>query len=132
MTLSRPPARDRRAVTALLYDGLATFEFGIVTEIFALERPEIDRPMDRPAAVHGVLRRLAGMGSSTSTRTTTAAEQLTPLREQLDTAGALLTDPAGLQEGAVLLDLDDYYLAAALVLEQVSSGLGSTGDAEDG
>ena len=41
MTLSRPPARDRRAVTALLYDGLATFEFGIVTEIFALERPEI-------------------------------------------------------------------------------------------
>ncbi|MFC3226121.1 transcriptional regulator FtrA [Marinibaculum pumilum] len=41
MTSSRRPGRDRRAVAALLYDGLATFEFGIVTEIFALERPEI-------------------------------------------------------------------------------------------
>ena len=31
---------DRRRVVALAYDGLCTFEFGIVVEIFGLPRPE--------------------------------------------------------------------------------------------
>ena len=34
-------SRDRRAVAALAYDGMGTFEFGIVTEIFGLLRPEL-------------------------------------------------------------------------------------------
>ena len=33
--------RDRRRVAALAYDGLCTFEFGIVVEIFGLARPEL-------------------------------------------------------------------------------------------
>lgn len=32
-----------RRVAALVYDGLATFEFGIVAEIFGLDRPEMGR-----------------------------------------------------------------------------------------
>src|SRR5215467_2801960 len=33
-----------RRVSALVYDRMATFEFGIVTEMFALPRPELDVP----------------------------------------------------------------------------------------
>ncbi|MEQ5843581.1 transcriptional regulator FtrA [Paraburkholderia acidicola] len=33
---------DRHLVVALVYDRLCTFEFGCVTELFALERPELD------------------------------------------------------------------------------------------
>src|SRR5205814_2599952 len=36
---SGPP---NRRVAALLYDGLCTFEFGIVAEVFGLRRPELD------------------------------------------------------------------------------------------
>jgi len=32
---------DRRHVAALAYDGLGTFELGIVTEVFGLPRPEM-------------------------------------------------------------------------------------------
>src|SRR6185503_11517167 len=34
------PKLDRRRVVALAYDGLCTFEFGIVVEVFGLPRPE--------------------------------------------------------------------------------------------
>ena len=33
--------RDHRRVAVIAYDGLALFEFGIVTEVFALPRPEL-------------------------------------------------------------------------------------------
>src|SRR5215831_16630063 len=33
-----------RRVSALVYDRMATFEFGIVTEMFALPRPELNVP----------------------------------------------------------------------------------------
>jgi AraC family transcriptional activator FtrA len=35
-------SRDPRRVAALAYDGLCTFEFGIVVEVFGLPRPELD------------------------------------------------------------------------------------------
>src|ERR1051326_3696951 len=35
-------SRDRRRVVAVAYDGLCTFEFGIVVEVFGLPRPELD------------------------------------------------------------------------------------------
>jgi AraC family transcriptional regulator, transcriptional activator FtrA len=35
------PSLDRRRVAALAYDGLCTFEFGIVVEVFGLPRPEL-------------------------------------------------------------------------------------------
>jgi len=35
---------DNRLVSALIYDRMATFEFGIVTEMFALPRPELNVP----------------------------------------------------------------------------------------
>jgi AraC family transcriptional regulator, transcriptional activator FtrA len=35
-------SRNCRSVAALAYDGLCTFEFGIVVEVFALPRPEFD------------------------------------------------------------------------------------------
>src|SRR5882672_9282324 len=38
---------DRRRVVALAYDRLATFEFGIVVEVFGLPRPEIKVPWYR-------------------------------------------------------------------------------------
>jgi AraC family transcriptional activator FtrA len=38
--MSRKPRRRHRVV-ALAYDGLCTFEFGCVVELFALERPEL-------------------------------------------------------------------------------------------
>ncbi len=34
--------RNKRKVSAVAYDGLCTFEFGIVVEIFGLPRPELD------------------------------------------------------------------------------------------
>ena len=40
--LVRMLAPDRRRVVALAYEGLCTFEFGIVVEIFGLARPELD------------------------------------------------------------------------------------------
>ena len=39
-----PRAARRHRVVALLYDGLCTFEFGIVVELFGLPRPEFDFP----------------------------------------------------------------------------------------
>ena len=36
------PRRDPRNVAALVYEDLCTFEFGIVTEVFGLTRPELD------------------------------------------------------------------------------------------
>src|SRR5690348_6545719 len=33
--------REHCRVVAIAYDGLGTFEFGIVTEVFALPRPEL-------------------------------------------------------------------------------------------
>jgi AraC family transcriptional regulator, transcriptional activator FtrA len=38
------PSATHRRVAALAYDGLCTFEFGIVVEIFGLPRPEITVP----------------------------------------------------------------------------------------
>ncbi|RVU02218.1 transcriptional regulator FtrA, partial [Novosphingobium umbonatum] len=35
------PKRKYPLVVALLYDGLCTFEFGIVAEVFGLSRPEM-------------------------------------------------------------------------------------------
>jgi AraC family transcriptional activator FtrA len=40
-------SRDRRRVVALAYDGLCTFEFGIVVEVFGLPRPELGVPWYR-------------------------------------------------------------------------------------
>lgn len=40
---SNPESR-RRSVVALVYNGLCTFEFGIVAEIFGLSRPELNCP----------------------------------------------------------------------------------------
>ncbi|MAS44238.1 MAG: transcriptional regulator FtrA [Rhodobacteraceae bacterium] len=38
------PASAPHRIVAVVYDGLCTFEFGIVTELFALPRPEFDFP----------------------------------------------------------------------------------------
>ena len=55
--------RDPRRVAALVYDGLCTFEFGVVVEVFGLPRPELDRWYDfRVAAVEpGPLRATGGV-----------------------------------------------------------------------
>jgi AraC family transcriptional regulator, transcriptional activator FtrA len=37
-------SRDRRRVAALAYDGLCTFEFGIVVELFGLQRSDLGVP----------------------------------------------------------------------------------------
>ena len=37
----KPVTRPRHRVVAVAYDGLCTFEFGCVVELFALERPEL-------------------------------------------------------------------------------------------
>src|SRR5689334_17713710 len=42
--MARP---DPRRVVALAYDGLCTFEFGIVVEVFGLPRPELGVPRYR-------------------------------------------------------------------------------------
>ena len=38
------PMRDLRRVAAVAYQGLCTFEFGVVVEMFALPRPELHVP----------------------------------------------------------------------------------------
>ena len=46
-------ARDPLQVSTLLYDGLCTFEFGIVVELFGLPRPELGRWYQfRAASLH--------------------------------------------------------------------------------
>src|SRR5688572_33509384 len=39
--MSRKQRLSRHRVVAVAYDGLCTFEFGCVVELFALERPEL-------------------------------------------------------------------------------------------
>ncbi|MBL4787324.1 MAG: transcriptional regulator FtrA [Cohaesibacteraceae bacterium] len=60
-------------VVALVYDGLCTFEFGIVSEVFGLKRPEIKGPWYRFNSVafdEGPLRAAGGLVfSATGTRT---------------------------------------------------------------
>jgi len=62
--------RKPHRVVALAYDGLGTFEFGIVTEAFALKRPELDVPSWYPFAVcsiePGPLRATGGIRIQTS------------------------------------------------------------------
>src|ERR1700735_2553410 len=36
--------RDPRKLAAMAYDGMGTFELGIVSEVFGLSRPELDVP----------------------------------------------------------------------------------------
>ena len=48
-------------VACLVYDGLCTFEFGIVTELFALPRPEFDFPW-YDFALAGLEPEIRGMG----------------------------------------------------------------------
>lgn len=45
--LPMPPALDPRRVAVAVYDGLATFEFGIAVEVFGLRRPELRVPWYR-------------------------------------------------------------------------------------
>ncbi len=40
----RPPGPSNRLVAVLICDGVALFEFGIVTEVFGLKRPELGVP----------------------------------------------------------------------------------------
>jgi len=58
-----PIAPTRRTVAALAYDGLCTFEFGIVVELFGLPRPEMKRWYDFLVCglEHGPLRTTAGL-----------------------------------------------------------------------
>ena len=61
---SRHVTRHRPLVVAIVYDGLALFEFGVVTEAFALPRPDIGVPWYRfqvCAAQRGPIRALGGL-----------------------------------------------------------------------
>ncbi len=53
MTKSRSAGstENRPRVVALIYDGLCTFEYGIVAEVFGLSRPEIGRDLYRFSSV---------------------------------------------------------------------------------
>ncbi len=44
MSVNILPMRDPRRVAAVAYQGLCTFEFGVVVEVFALPRPELEVP----------------------------------------------------------------------------------------
>lgn len=58
-----PPPPNRRVV-ALAYDGLCAFEFGVATELFGLDRPELDvdwYDFSVVAAEPGPLRALGGI-----------------------------------------------------------------------
>lgn len=62
--MSDPVTLSSHLVVALAYDRLCTFEFGCVTELFALERPELDVPWYRfavCAAERGPLRAAGGI-----------------------------------------------------------------------
>ncbi|MEM9402679.1 MAG: transcriptional regulator FtrA [Pseudomonadota bacterium] len=54
-----------RRVVALLYDGLCTFEFGIVAEVFGLPRPELDQDWYSFSTVSLEKGRLQAMGGVT-------------------------------------------------------------------
>ncbi|MBR7743463.1 transcriptional regulator FtrA [Phycicoccus sp. BSK3Z-2] len=57
-------APERPRVVAVAYDGLCTFEFGIVAEVFGLPRPELSLPwysFEVAAAEPGPLRGLGGL-----------------------------------------------------------------------
>ena len=72
MPTPNPPQPQGPLVVALLYDGLCTFEFGIVAEIFGLARPEMGPGWYRfascaiekgPLRAHGGFRILADGGT---------------------------------------------------------------------
>src|SRR4030095_872314 len=58
------PRIDRRRIAALAYDGLGTFELGIVVEVFGLPRPEMGKHWYRfrvCSAERGPLRATGGV-----------------------------------------------------------------------
>ncbi len=66
-----------RSVVALAYDGLCTFEFGVATELFGLERPELDVDWYDFAVVsvdHGPLSTIAGLTLTAPTDLSLVAE----------------------------------------------------------
>ena len=75
---SRKPRR-RHVVAAVAYNGLSTFEFGIVVELFGLKRPEFENWYEftvcaettRPAPAVGGVQFVAGSGWSGLTRADT-------------------------------------------------------------
>ena len=75
----RPPKSGRHLVAALAYDGLCTFEFGVVVELFGLPRPEFDTwyefvvcsPEARPLVATGGVRVLTNTGLSALRRADT-------------------------------------------------------------
>lgn len=64
MTRKPSPSGPPPRVVAVVYDGLCTFEFGCVVEVFGLPRPEFERPLYRfatAAAEPGPLRAAGGL-----------------------------------------------------------------------
>lgn len=71
MTKPRPsttPTEPPRVV-ALVYDGLCTFEFGIVSEVFGLHRPELGRDLYRFSSVAVEAEPIRAAGGLTVTAT---------------------------------------------------------------
>lgn len=66
-------------------------------------------------------------GGGGNPRSVAAAELITPARQRLDQAVARLTAEEVLFDGALLAECDDYYLAAALLLEEVQIYLNCCG-----
>jgi AraC family transcriptional activator FtrA len=77
--IRKPKTRRRQVVAAVAYEGLSTFEFGIVVELFGLRRPEIDNWYEfivcsettRPAAAAGGVKIVAKAGLAALARADT-------------------------------------------------------------
>ena len=80
---------DRRHVAALAYDGLGTFELGIVTEVFGLPRPEMGDGWYRFRVCSHERGPLRGLFDSSAAR-------LRRRKTSLTTAGTLGSDRAAL------------------------------------
>ena len=59
------PRRDKRNIAVLAYDGLGVFEFGIVSEVFGLTRPEMGKDWYRFKACSLTTGRLRATGGVT-------------------------------------------------------------------
>jgi hypothetical protein len=67
----------------------------------------------------------SGSPRAAATASAAATERITPARQLLDAAADVLTAELALFSGSLLLEYDDYFLAAAVLLEKVSlAGVG--------
>jgi hypothetical protein len=99
---------------------VAPLSAGIVSAHNTLPRTPAPAASAAPTGATSVTATVAVAGGN-SPRSVIAAETVSPARQLLDQAAGRVTSEDVLFDGTLLTECDDYFLAAAVLLEEVSA-----------